>query len=422
MKYISVKSVKSIKLPFPVDVYDLTVSKNHNFQATFDNIIVHNCTHYSHGEGSMAETIVGLAQNFPGSNNINLLEPIGQFGSILNGQSASPRYIYTKPSKFMRKMLRVEDDLILEHRVEEGVNLEPVNYFPILPLWLVNGVVGIGTGHSVKILPRDPKKISDLISKLAQGIAPQQKTIDDALLPYFGDWKGKVTKGDSDTQWEMTGVLEVVNTTTLRITELPVTYGVNRYKDILIGLMDKNIVKDFDNKSNEESFDFVVTIPREVGRKSLTELINIFKLVTKVGENVTLWNSKGALQRYESVYEALKEFVEFRLSKYTERKEKQLDEYQTEIDWLTAKYKFIEYWNTKLKDPHKKSEEELTELLSKVIDVKYVDRLLSLQISSLTMKKIDELKAQIEALKEKVNVLTSTSIETLYVTDLKSGI
>lgn len=42
-------------------------------------------------------TIVGLAQNFVGSNNINLLMPIGQFGTRLQGgkDAASARYIFT---------------------------------------------------------------------------------------------------------------------------------------------------------------------------------------------------------------------------------------------------------------------------------------------------------------------------------------
>lgn len=38
-------------------------------------------TAYHHGEQSLTATIVGLAQNFVGSNNVNLLDPRGQFGT-----------------------------------------------------------------------------------------------------------------------------------------------------------------------------------------------------------------------------------------------------------------------------------------------------------------------------------------------------
>lgn len=53
---------------------------------------------YHHGEMSLMATIINLAQNFVGSNNINLLQPIGQFGTRLQGgkDAASPRYIFTK--------------------------------------------------------------------------------------------------------------------------------------------------------------------------------------------------------------------------------------------------------------------------------------------------------------------------------------
>lgn len=42
-------------------------------------------------------TIVNLAQNFVGSNNVNILQPLGQFGTRINGgkDAASPRYIFT---------------------------------------------------------------------------------------------------------------------------------------------------------------------------------------------------------------------------------------------------------------------------------------------------------------------------------------
>jgi DNA topoisomerase-2 len=375
-------------------------------------------THYAHGEASLGSTIVGLAQNFPGSNNVNLLEPIGQFGSILNSASASTRYIFTKHSKFMRKILKIDDDLILESRMEEGINLEPISYFPIIPLWLVNGAVGIGTGHSVTILPRDYKTVVKLINSIISGTTPHQKTIDQAMLPSFNGWKGTVAKGESDSQWILTGKLEKVNTTTIRVTELPVTYGVNKYKDILIGLMDKGIVKDFDNNSNEESFDFVITVPREVGRKSESELINVFKLQTKVGENVTLWNSKGLLQRYDSVYEALQEFISFRLTKYQVRKDKLLELYGIDIRWLQNKAEFINQWNNKLKNPHLMSEDEITKALDGIVDVSYIDRLMALPIRSLTKQKMDELLEQIQKLEKQVETLISTSIEQLYSTDL----
>ena len=375
---------------------------------------------YHHGEVSMCETLVGLAQNFPGSNNVNLLEPIGQFGSILSSQAAAARYIYTKPSQFMRKYIRKEDDNILTFREEEGSKLEPINYYPVLPMWLVNGSLGIGTGHSVRILNRDPKKVSKLVSNLVSNQTVSKKEIKDALTPHFNGWKGSVHEGDSETQWELHGVIDKVNATTLRVTELPVTYDVDKYKSILIGLMDTGKVKDFDNNSTEQSFDFVISVSKEIASKPIDELKQLFKLIVKVGENVTLWDTAGKLKKYDTVYSALKEFIEFRTGIYAVRKKKQIELFDEELDWLKAKVDFITYWNTKLVDPHKKSKAELETELTVVVNPKYIDQLLTLQIRSLTMEQIVRLTEQIASIEAEKTRLVNTSLEQLFVTDLTS--
>lgn len=375
-------------------------------------------TSYHHGEGSMGETLVGLAQNFPGSNNANLLEPIGQFGSILSPEAAAHRYIYTKPSKFLRQYIRKEDDPILKFREEEGQTLEPISYYPILPMWIVNGVVGIGTGHSVKILSRDPKKVASLVSKMVSGVSVQQKTIEAAMTPHFNGWGGEVVSlGESS--FELRGKLEVVNTTTIRIQTLPIGYDVDKYKGILIKLMDEGVVKDFDNNSTENGFDFLVTVPREVSRRDPETLHSLFKLSARVTENVTLWDTSGKLRRYTNVFEALQEFVEYRKGVYEVRKSKQLEILSEELGWLKNKIAFITYWNQKLKDPHKKTKEELRSELGKVIDEKYFDRLLALQIRSLTMEAVRELEKQVSDLTGERDTLEKTTTESMFVWDLK---
>lgn len=377
-------------------------------------------TAYQHGEESLCDTIVGMAQFFPGSNNVNLFTPIGQFGSILSAEASAHRYIYTKQSPFMRKYLHRDDDLLLESRIEEGAELEPLNYFPIVPLWLVNGVQGIGTGHASKIMPRDPKKIIDLIKKLVQGVAVQQRTIDAAMMPLFGTWGGTVVKGESDTQWELHGKIEKINSTTLKITQLPVTYEVNKFKEILIKLMDEGKVKDFDNNSTELGFEFIVSVPREVARKEIDALKTMFKLVVKVGENVTLWNTSANLQRFDNAYAALLAFIEFRKTIYAVRKVKLMASLVEELRWSENKVKFITYWNTVMVEPHKKSKAQLESELSGVVEAEYIDRLLSLQINSLTMEKVTEAQTAAAGLQVSIDKLENSSAEDLYVTDLDS--
>lgn len=375
-------------------------------------------TAYQHGEESLCDTIVGLCQSFPGANNINLFTPIGQFGSIMSSEASAVRYIYTKPSPFMRKYLHRDDDLILESRYEEGQAMEPWSYFPIVPLWLVNGAAGIGTGHATKIMPRDPKKISDLIKKLLSGVAVQQRTIDAAMTPYFGNWGGNVVKGASDTQWELHGRIEKINTTTLKVTHLPITYNVDKFKEILIALMDDGKVKDFDNNSTEDGIEFIINTPREVAKKDEAELKTMFKLVVKVGENVTLWNTSANLQRFDNAYAAMMAFIEFRKTMYLVRKVKLLESLAEELNWNQNRVKFITYWNTQLKDPHKKKRTELEAEFSTVVDIKYIDRLLSLQISSLTMEKVEEATQAASMVSVEIKKLELMSANDLYIRDL----
>jgi DNA topoisomerase-2 len=379
-------------------------------------------THYDHGEVSMAETVVKMAQNFTGSNNVNLFEPIGQFGSILSSEASAVRYIYTKPSKFLRQYFNKDDDNLLEYREEEGHKLEPINYLPIVPMWLVNGVSGIGTGHASTILSRDPRKVADLVSKLIKGVAVQDKTIAAAMTPYFEGWKGKIEKREAldDTKWDMYGTLEKINTTTLRVTELPVSYDLDKFKSILIALMEDGKVKDFENaKSTENGFVFDITVPREIARKEMSELITLFKLKVGVGENVTLWDENGKLRRYASAYEALLAFIAFRVSKYLPRKRMLLAQWTNDIELMRAKASFIDAWNNRLDKPHKMKKDVLVkELLTFGIKEEYLDKLLAMQISSLTLERAIELSESIQALAKKYIELSEKSPEQLYLEDL----
>ena len=128
----------------------------------------HSC--YHHGEASLNGAIVGLAQNFVGSNNINLFEPNGQFGTRLQGgkDSASERYIFTTLNKLTRLIFPETDDKILKHLDDDGTIVEPVFYVPIIPMILVNGSKGIGTGFSTDIMCYNPLQIISKIKKYVE--------------------------------------------------------------------------------------------------------------------------------------------------------------------------------------------------------------------------------------------------------------
>jgi DNA topoisomerase II len=138
---------------------------------------------YHHGESSLQQTIISMAQNYVGSNNINLLSPIGQFGTrIMCGRdSASPRYIFTKLETITRKIFLAQDDVLLNYLDDDGFPVEPCWYVPIIPMVLVNGCEGIGVGWSTQCPCFNPRDIVANIKRLLNNQSPEP------MIPwYFG--------------------------------------------------------------------------------------------------------------------------------------------------------------------------------------------------------------------------------------------
>jgi len=150
-------------------------------------------TSYHHGETSMMMSIINMAQNFIGSNNINLLFPSGQFGSrvMLGSDHASPRYIFTYLNKVTRSIFREEDDIILKYLNDDGVFIEPEHFYGIIPMILCNGCTGIGSGFSTEIACYNPLEIVDNLKNMMKGeYEPNEPT---KLKPWYNKFKGKIT-------------------------------------------------------------------------------------------------------------------------------------------------------------------------------------------------------------------------------------
>ena len=123
---------------------------------------------YHHGEQSLYETMIGMAQNYVGSNNIELLCPDGQFGTRLQGgkDAASPRYVWTYMTELTQSIFNKDDFDILKYNYDDEQKIEPTWYVPVLPMILVNGAEGIGTGFSTKIPSFNPLVIINNLRKL----------------------------------------------------------------------------------------------------------------------------------------------------------------------------------------------------------------------------------------------------------------
>jgi len=288
-------------------------------------------TAYHHGEASLQGTIVNLAQNFMGANNLNLLEPSGQFGTRLAGgkDAASSRYIFTRLSPQTRKIFDPTDNFVLKYVTDDGQQVEPEFYAPIVPMILVNGAEGIGTGFSSYVPPYDLAIIKhNIICALDQvAMVP--------MVPHFKGFKGKVTK-TKDHTWVLEGIV-VKEGSQLHVTELPPGRWIQDFKEHLDDLVEKGTIQKFENHSTETTPDFRIwggdglqDAARELG---LTKTIHT--------SNMHLIAPNGAVKKYNSPEEILVDYLEVRLSTYKKRKAWQLKQLESEIGWLSEKARFI---------------------------------------------------------------------------------
>lgn len=243
---------------------------------------------YHHGEASLSATIVNLAQDFVGSNNINMLVPQGQFGTRLQGgkDAASPRYIFTRLAQLTRHLFNESDDKLLAYLSEEGQTIEPEWYVPIIPTVLVNGAEGIGTGWSTSIPNYNPRDVVDNLKRLLNNEEMQP------MMPWYRGFNGtieEVVSNKGQKSYVLSGVINQIDDTTLEITELPVKKWTQDYKDFLEDLIkpeDKNatpFISDYKEHHTDASVHFVVTLPEGKMREALSAgLHSKFKLTSKI--------------------------------------------------------------------------------------------------------------------------------------------
>jgi DNA topoisomerase-2 len=285
---------------------------------------------YHHGEVSLAETIVKLANDYTGSNNINLLEPCGQFGTrLMGGKDASQtRYIFTKLTKEARKLFDPKDDAILNYLDDDGRSIEPDFYMPTLPMVLVNGTEGIGTGFSCYVPPFNPDDIKENIKRFLGGeeVVP--------MKPWFRGFKGKVYK-DEGGLWVTEGIWRDTGSR-LKVSELPPGRWTQDYKEYLDSLVEKKMITSYTNNSTTEDVDF------EIFGYSGKDLMKDLKMrKTFHTSNMHLFHPTKGINKYESPEEILRDFVELRLEHYKKRKAHLIDVLEKRAEMCGHKSKFV---------------------------------------------------------------------------------
>ncbi|CAH1249006.1 TOP2A [Branchiostoma lanceolatum] len=299
---------------------------------------------YHHGEMSLMGTIINLAQNFVGSNNVNLLQPIGQFGTRIHGgkDAASPRYIFTMLSTLARKMFNSFDEPMLNYQYDDNQKIEPEWYIPIIPMVLVNGAEGIGTGWATKVPNYDVREIINNVLKMIDGKDPLP------MIPSYKNFKGDIEELD-ENRYVANGEVAILDNNTIEITELPIRTWTQNYKETVLEVMlhgtDKtpSMITDYKEYHTDTTVRFVVSMTEEQLMKAeATGLHKVFKLQANIAcTNMVLFDHNGCLRTYNSAQQILQEFFDLRLEWYTKRKDWVMGMLEAESSKLNNQARFI---------------------------------------------------------------------------------
>ena len=297
-------------------------------------------TSYHHGEASLMDTIINLAQKFVGSNNINLLEPIGQFGTRLQGgkDASSPRYIFTQLSEQFNKIFNPDDYDLLEYLDDDGYSIEPKFYVPTLPMILINGACGIGTGFSTDIPCFNPEDIKTALMKLVED---EDAEIDE-LTPWYSGFTGTIEKIE-ESRWITTGVYKIESGNVI-VTELPIGTWTDDYKAFLDKLESDNIIYSYKNNSTETSVSFTIKIPLEtlLEWKNDNTIKKKLKLTTNLSaKNMYVFNEKNQIVKMECAEEIVYHFWMIRNEYYLRRQNKLVSKYENELKIINSRINFI---------------------------------------------------------------------------------
>lgn len=361
---------------------------------------------YHHGEQSLCSTIVNMAHDFVGSNNVNLLLPIGSFGSRLQGgkDAASPRYIYTSLNSMTRMIFRELDDSILTYLDEDNMKIEPEYYVPILPMVLVNGVDGIGTGWSTSIPNFNPL---DIIQNLRRLMDNKEMV---GMVPYYRNFRGEI-EGFKDNRFVSNGLYSDIGENSIEITELPIGTWTQTYKEYLESLVQNGTVRDYREYHTEKKVDFVITYNKKFPLKLSTSLSI---------SNMVCFDAEGKIKKYSTPLDIIRDFYFVRLKYYAARKECRLKQLREELNKLENKARFIrDVTADRLVINKRPSHEIVRDLEAMGYDrLDNFEYLLGMKISSLIRERIERLNNECESKRNEYEDLSGKSVYNLWNEDL----
>ena len=367
---------------------------------------------YNHGEGSAAGAGQLMAATW--NNNVCLVEGRGSFGTRLVQEAGAPRYVYTRVHENFEKYIS-DVDLAPQH--EDPEHEPPAFYIPVIPLVLANGTKGIATGFATNILPRSAKDLSGAVREyLVSG------TIAKKLPITFPDFSGKVTYDSVEDKYTVYGTYEKNSKTVLTITEVPYGFDRESYVKILDKLEEDNDIVSYEDLCDKTGFRFEVKL-KQSGSSSWNDakIVSKFKLSKPLSENLTVIGFDGKLREYKDERVLIKDFVDYRLGILSQRITKRIEESTELARWLNVKMNFIQaVLDEKIIFKNKKKKDVIDQMVKALIPIINDDaeRLLRINIMSLTDEMVNELAKEIKEAEKQLKFWSKTTTKDQFISDL----
>lgn len=387
-------------------------------------------TAYHHGEASLQQAIIGMCQNFIGSNNMTLLRPESCFGSRLTGKdAASPRYIFTHLEKWASVIFNKHDSEALNYNYDDGARIEPEYLVPIVPMVLVNGCEGIGTGYSTSI---PSFNIKDIITSIRNMLVGKPSM---TLVPWFNNFKGTIQ--EDGTSFVTRGLYTRTNACIL-ITEIPVGTWLTPYKEFLESLCEGNTngatkhpfygkIKSVHNATLDENTDIRITVTF-VNEKTLDACLdddfakNLKLVKTSSTNNMYLFNKDLVVTKYDTPNAILEDYYHVRLGYYTQRRINLIKKLENSLLIESEKMRFIKGYldgTIKIVDVHEDVIEARLEEL-KFVKAPTYEYLLGMPIRALTSTRLSVLRDTCEKRQLELDVLSKKNDKQLWLDDLEA--
>lgn len=377
---------------------------------------------YQHGDSSLNGTIITLSQEF--DFNLNPLYIDGQNGSLRSQEAASPRYLYVRHSKYT-PIWKIDYDL-LDFEEEEGQEVEPKYYLPIIPVILCQRQEGMAPGYRFSNMSYNPLDIIDGCIELLKS-RKKDPLIDFVIHPYIRDIKSKnwkyETEENGSSHWVNYGEFKWDDKKkSIIIKDLPYDIDFDSFEKLLNKLVEKEEIKDWKNLSEGNNIEYHIDCRKGKWAKTLKgklinqKIQNRFKL-RKVVPDDLLWviDENKKVRHFTSPHELIEYFVNFRLTKYIDRKKRLVKILTERLKKNDELVKFIELvCKGKLKIRNRSKKEIKVDMDSYKLPME----LISTPMSKVTIEERDELLKQNEAIKKELEYIKKTTEKQMYINDL----